>query len=537
MTGDKGKFRDLNMKVQGHVKFGNGSKVRIEGKGTIVFQCKNGEHRKLHEVYYIPDLCSNIISIGQLSECGDEIKIKEPYLWVHDKTGRLLMKIQRSPNHEALEVFKNFRKKVETETGENVKILRTDGGGEFLSNQFTMYCNETGLERHYTSPYSPQQNGVVERRNRTLVEMVRSNLKTMDVVFDEEKAWVWEKSTKIKATPGMSFTVEGFNHEEPFEDEFDPESSSPLSGSSHGSPQVDSRGGAPKRFYLLIDLYNQTEEIELPEELMMIQSNEEPVTYAEASKRREWVKRDPSGNILKYKARIVAKGFSERKIRGGETEKVTRKKEKLRRFGVISRFMEKPTQAVKRILRYVKGTLDYGLTYTKGESKVTITGYTDSDLANDVNDRRSTGGMAFYVNGNLVTWASQKQRCVALSSCEAEFMAATMAACKGIWLRRILTNLTGQNIPPVIMHVDNRSALDLMKNHVFHGRSKHIDIRFHFIRECVENGEITVTHVSGKKQKADLLTKPLARVKHKEMRDLIGVKKIGSSELREKMLK
>nr|GEV99809.1 hypothetical protein [Tanacetum cinerariifolium] len=62
MTGDKGKFRDLNMKVQGHVKFGNGSKVRIEGKGTIVFQCKNGEHRKLHEVYYIPDLCSNIIS-------------------------------------------------------------------------------------------------------------------------------------------------------------------------------------------------------------------------------------------------------------------------------------------------------------------------------------------------------------------------------------------------------------------------------------------------------------------------------------------
>nr|GEX89778.1 uncharacterized mitochondrial protein AtMg00810-like [Tanacetum cinerariifolium] len=145
--------------------------------------------------------------------------------------------------------------------------------------------------------------------------------------------------------------------------------------------------------------------------------------------------------------------------------------------------------------------------------------------------------MAFYVNGNLVTWASQKQRCVILSSCEAEFMAATMAACQGIWLRRLLTNLTGQNIPPVIMHVDNRSALDLMKNPVFHGRSKHIDIRFHFIRECVENGEITVTHVSGKKRKADLLTKPLARVKHQEMRDLIGVRKIRSSELRRKMLK
>ncbi|GJS23761.1 cellulose synthase A catalytic subunit 3 [UDP-forming]-like protein [Tanacetum coccineum] len=71
MTGDKEKFCDLNETVQGYVKFGNETKVRIEGKGTIVFQCKNGEHQKLQEVYYIPDLCSNIISLGQLSECGD----------------------------------------------------------------------------------------------------------------------------------------------------------------------------------------------------------------------------------------------------------------------------------------------------------------------------------------------------------------------------------------------------------------------------------------------------------------------------------
>ncbi|XP_042753618.1 secreted RxLR effector protein 161-like [Lactuca sativa] len=101
--------------------------------------------------------------------------------------------------------------------------------------------------------------------------------------------------------------------------------------------------------------------------------------------------------------------------------------------GVHSRFMKKPTtkhlQAVKEILRYVKGTLNYGLVYSKGGEKVTISGYTHSDLAKDVNDRRRTEGMPFYVNGNLVTWASQKQRVVALSSCEAEFIAATMAAC------------------------------------------------------------------------------------------------------------
>ncbi|KAL7617208.1 hypothetical protein Lser_V15G00876 [Lactuca serriola] len=198
--------------------------------------------------------------------------------------------------------------------------------------------------------------------------------------------------------------------------------------------------------------------------------------------------------------------------------------------GVVSRFMETPTmahlQVVKGILRYIKGTMDHGLTYTQGEKKIAVTGFSDSNHAKDVEDRRSTGGMVFYVNGNMVTWSSQKQRCVALSSCEAEFMAATMTACQGIWLRRLLTEITGQRIPPVKMFVDNKSALELMKNPVFHGRSKHIDVRFHFIRECVENEEIEVAHVDGKEQKADMLTKALTRVKHEEMCRMIGIKKI-----------
>ncbi|XP_023742008.2 uncharacterized protein LOC111890084 [Lactuca sativa] len=98
MTGDKEKFQTLDKKVHGVVKFGNESKVRIEGKGLILLHCKNGEERKLRDVYYIPDLCSNIISLRQLSEGDDEIRIKEPFLWVHDDTGRLLMKVKKSPN-------------------------------------------------------------------------------------------------------------------------------------------------------------------------------------------------------------------------------------------------------------------------------------------------------------------------------------------------------------------------------------------------------------------------------------------------------
>lgn len=199
--------------------------------------------------------------------------------------------------------------------------------------------------------------------------------------------------------------------------------------------------------------------------------------------------------------------------------------------GVVSRYMERPTvlhlNAAKRILRYVKGTLEYGLMYTKDAGNNVLTGYSDSDLAGNVEDRKSTGGMVFYLNECLVTWVSQKQRCVALSSCEAEFMAATAAACQAIWLRNVLKELTGEQVPPVLIYIDNKSAIDLAKNSVFHGRSKHIDVRYHFIRECIGRGEVVVKHVSGENQKADLLTKALFAVRFERLRNLLGIKALG----------
>lgn len=202
--------------------------------------------------------------------------------------------------------------------------------------------------------------------------------------------------------------------------------------------------------------------------------------------------------------------------------------------GVVSRFMERPTiihqQAVKRILRYISGTVDHGLIYTRDTSKKTITGFSDSDLAGDVIDRRSTGGMCFYLNGNLVSWASQKQRVIALSSCEAEYMAATTAACQSIWLRGLLSEIIGQQVGAVVLSVDNRSAIELMKNPVLHGRSKHIDVRFHFIRECIERGELIVKYVTTQEQRADILTKALGKIKFEAMKKLIGVENIAAVE-------
>lgn len=288
MTGDKAKFSKLDENITGEVKFGDGSTVCIKGKGSVSFRCKTGEERVFNDVFYIPSLCNNILSLGQMSEQGNKVILQGEFLWVYDKVGKLLMRVQRSANRlykifleethggclltkteedswlwharlghlnfnamnlmkknemveglpkmiqpkeackgclmakqtrtpfpsksnyvskqllelvhadicgpispstpsgkryflllvddfsrlmwvyflstkdEAFESFKKFKMLVENGSEKRIKALRTDRGGEFCSSQFTNYCENAGIVRHFTAPYSPQQNGVVE---------------------------------------------------------------------------------------------------------------------------------------------------------------------------------------------------------------------------------------------------------------------------------------------------------------------------------------------------------------------------------------
>ena len=307
MTGQLSKFSELDTKVTGQVKFGDRSMVQIRGKGSIILRCKDGENRTLNEVYYIPSLQSNIISLGQLSKDGYKIVLKGENLWVHEGNGDLLIKVRRSSNrlykiiihsgdskclmarhdnvswlwhsrlghvnfkalklmfaanmvygmpkinlpseictgclmlkqvrkafpkkssftakkalelihgdlcgpitpctpggnkyifvliddytrviwtyllknkNDAFDAFKRLRALVETSPEKKIITFRTDNGGEFTSREFNQYCDKAGIIRHFSAPYSPQQNGVVERRNRTLIEMSRSLLKEMNM--------------------------------------------------------------------------------------------------------------------------------------------------------------------------------------------------------------------------------------------------------------------------------------------------------------------------------------------------------------------
>jgi hypothetical protein len=182
--------------------------------------------------------------------------------------------------------------------------------------------------------------------------------------------------------------------------------------------------------------------------------------------------------------------------------------------------------AVKKILRYVKGTINLGCTYKKGKEGLILHGYSDSDMAGDVDDRKSTSGMVFYLGPNPISWNSQKQKVVALSSCEAEYIAASTAACQGVWLRRLLADLTKKKVQKVSLKIDNQAAISLYKNPVHHERSKHIDVRFHYIWECVEEGMIKVQHVNTNDQLADILTKSLGKQKFIEMRKKVGVEDV-----------
>eukprot|EP00253_Pinus_taeda_P012929 PITA_12929 len=171
---------------------------------------------------------------------------------------------------------------------------------------------------------------------------------------------------------------------------------------------------------------------------------------------------------------------------------------------------------------FLDGTVDYGLDYRQGDG-VRLTGYTDSDCAGCASDRKSTSGCCFGLGSTVVSWFNRKQQSVALSSVEAEYMAASLASCEAIWLLKMLFGLFGQPLRPSVIYCDNQSCIKLMENPVFHDRSKHIGIRYHFIRDYVQKGAVKLEYISTDEQVADILTKALSWGKHVYFKDKMGV--------------
>ena len=194
--------------------------------------------------------------------------------------------------------------------------------------------------------------------------------------------------------------------------------------------------------------------------------------------------------------------------------------------GAVSQFNSAPTEAhltaVKRILRYLKGTIDLSLQY-KCTKNIEVTGYSDADWASDMDSRRSTTGNVFKMAAGAVTWLSQKQSTVALSTAEAEYIALSSATQEVIWLRQLLTDIGENCTKPVTVWEDNQAAIGLTRNPIGHKRTKHIDIKYHFVREHVLNGNVLVKYCNTKDMVADIFTKSLPRKQFEYLRSELGI--------------
>lgn len=197
-------------------------------------------------------------------------------------------------------------------------------------------------------------------------------------------------------------------------------------------------------------------------------------------------------------------------------------------YGVcfISRFMSNPKEEhlalAKRILRYIKGTINYGLFYGRNFS-LELQVYTDSDYARDIEDRKCTSGYVCMLSNAAICWSSRKQEIVTLSSTEAEYVAATSCACHCMWLTGLLEEIKDEKLGPVLIKCDNSSTIKLSKNPVMHRRTKHIDVRFHYLRNLVNEGRIQLVFCPTTEQLADVMTKPVKLESFEKMRRMLGV--------------
>lgn len=179
---------------------------------------------------------------------------------------------------------------------------------------------------------------------------------------------------------------------------------------------------------------------------------------------------------------------------------------------------------VKRLLRYLKFTKNYGLKYTADGNSI-LEGYVDADWGANVIDRKSYTGYCFTLSGCVISWETKKQTTVALSSSEAEYMAITEACKEAVYVRNLLYEIT-QNLYTIDLFNDNQSAQKLTMNPMFHKRTKHIDIKFHFCRECVVNKIVNVKYLPTADMPADVFTKALCVVKHYKFLDVLGIHRL-----------
>uniref|UniRef100_A0A803MZ89 Uncharacterized protein n=1 Tax=Chenopodium quinoa TaxID=63459 RepID=A0A803MZ89_CHEQI len=491
MTGDKNKFVDLDTAVTGNVTFGDGSKVKIEGKGITMIELKDSSHKLIPDVYYIPNLRSNISSVGQLLKVnGCKIIMEGQKLWLRDRYSKLIAIVSMTKNrmflinllqtikpmclktciedpswkwhmrfgHLTFEGLKELgHKKMEAWSGwkPSVSHLRVFGSIAYaqVPKQLRSKLGDRSKKLLFIG-YDEKSKGYKLFNPNT-----NNSVISRYVEFDEEATWDWSIEEE-----------ESYNFLPYFEEENStqhvsapttpPSSPQMLSPSLHlNGDSTDSRievTQSDEGIFISQEAYTKG----VLKKFNMLNVN--PVsTPMECGVKLS--KNDPYGqkvNPTLFKSLV-----------GSLRYLTCTRPDILFVVGLVSRFMENPStlhlNTAKRIFRYLKGTLDHGLLYSTSHD-FKLWGYCDSDFVGDIDDRKSTTCFVFLLENNVVSWSSKKQPIVTLSTCESEYIVATSCACHSIWIRRLLKELQLPQKEPTEIMTDNKSALALAKNPVFH---------------------------------------------------------------------
>lgn len=193
---------------------------------------------------------------------------------------------------------------------------------------------------------------------------------------------------------------------------------------------------------------------------------------------------------------------------------------------LLSRFMHNPSKhyfgAAKRVLRYVKGTLNYGFRYGRMDV-FKLYSYTNSDWTGCADSRKRTSRFVHSLGSGVISWATKKQQSSALLSSEAEYITTISAACQTIWLRRILAGLQERQDGATQIYCDNKSTIAMTKNPMFYGCTKHTEVWHQFIQDLVDKEEIQMEYYSTNDQLMDIFTKALEKEKFYKFRRQLGV--------------
>ncbi|KAF7147957.1 hypothetical protein RHSIM_Rhsim03G0172600 [Rhododendron simsii] len=621
MCGDKKLFSNLDESFHSTVKFGDNSTVAVMGKGSVTIQPKGNLTHTISNVLFVPDLKTNLLSVGQLQEKGYEISIKGGVCQIQDAKLGLIAQVNMTANRMFPLHLHNtnhscFSAKVRDAAWLwHFRYGHLNFGGLKTLQQKNMViglpqiaapsgvCEECVVSKQHLnwsthvlnrSPTLAVQNmtpeeawsgrkpavdhfrifgcvayaHIPDQKRKKLDDkgekciflgvsdqskayklynpITKKILISRDVIFDEAQTWPWNTNVVEEQIP-TSFDGEDDDDAKQSQQQLvpaiagleNPQNEAPMASEiTPTTPEVDEQveAAAGSRSHRVRKRPAWMSDYEVPG----IDQSDDPLThfalfsdcdptvFESAMKNCNSVSTPTEFGLKLTKDHDGKKVDSTlyKQIVGSLMYLTATRPDIMYSVSLISRYMENPTElhllVAKRIFRYLQGTWKFGLFYKKGE-RSDLRGFTDSDYAGDQDDRRSTSGYVFMLGSGAVSWSSKKQPIVTLSTTEAEFVAATSCVCQAIWLKKILEELYFKRQGAITIFCDNSSAIKLSKNPVLHGRSKHIDVKFHFLRDHTKDGTIDLIFCKSEDQVADIMTKPLKLGMFMKLQNLLGI--------------